>query len=145
VALALSSVGGLVPLAVIVGIRWLAGDAVPVDAPSVGAVLVAGVANSVALAALSLAVRHTEVATVNTISSASIVFSFIGSVVIFGEIGTLPMIVGIVLVTVGIVVAQVRRSTAARHAGERAAAMVSPEAAEIGEVAEAAEIEAGPR
>lgn len=135
VALALSSVGGLVPLAVIVAVRWLAGDALPIDAPSTGAVLLAGVANSVALAALALAVRNAEVATVNTISSASIVFSFIGSVVIFGETGSPPMIVGIVLVTAGIIIAQVRRSAAARRAGERARA-VAPEAAEVAEVGE---------
>ena len=133
VALALSSVGGLVPLAVIVAVRGIAGDSLPIDAPSTGAVLVAGVANSVALASLALAVRNTEVATVNTISSASIVFSFVGSVVIFGETGTLPMIVGIVLVTAGIIIAQIRRSTAARRAGERA---VAPEASEVAEVVE---------
>lgn len=135
VALALSSVGGLVPLTLIVAARWLAGDSLSVDAASVAAVLVAGIANSVALASLSLAVRNTEVATVNTISSASIVFSFVGSVVIFGEIGTVPMIVGIVLVTAGIIVAQVRRSRRAvpDAGGPRT---VAPEASEVPEVGE---------
>jgi drug/metabolite transporter (DMT)-like permease len=140
VALAVTSLGGLGPLTVIVALRGLAGDAIPVNAPSVAAVLVAGVANSVALAALALAVRHTEVATVNTISSASIVFSFVGAVVIFGEIGTPPMILGIVLVTVGIIVAQVRRSTARRQAAVRGAGRpapaVAPEAGEVPEVSE---------
>ncbi len=140
VALALSSIGGLVPLTVIVAVRWGLGDSLPVDAPSTGAVLLAGVANSVALASLALAVRNTEVATVNTISSASIVFSFIGSVVIFGETGSLPMIVGIVLVTAGIIIAQVRRSrrdpSGTTAPGSRAS--VAPEAAEVAEVAEPA-------
>jgi hypothetical protein len=47
------------------------------------------------------------------------------------------MILGIVLVTAGIIVAQVRRSTAAGRAGRRAAEpAVAPEAAEVAEVAE---------
>jgi uncharacterized membrane protein len=72
--------------------------------------VLAGLANAVALASLAMAVRTAPVATVNTISSASIVFSFVASVLVFGETGSLPMVVGIVLVTVGIVVAQVRRT-----------------------------------
>jgi drug/metabolite transporter (DMT)-like permease len=38
------------------------------------------------------------------------VFSFLGSVVLFQETGSLPMVAGIVLVTAGIVVAQIRRT-----------------------------------
>jgi len=110
VALAVANLGGLVPLALIVGGRWLAGETIAADAASVGAVLVAGVANAFALAGLAMAVRTAPVATVNSISSASLVFSFIASVVVFGESGSLPMVIGIVLVTAGIVVAQLRRS-----------------------------------
>jgi drug/metabolite transporter (DMT)-like permease len=112
VTLAVTTIGGAIPLAVIVGVRALAGDHIAVDGASAGAVLLAGLANAVALASLALAVRHAEVATVNTISSASIVFSFVASVTVFGEIGTLPMVAGIVLITLGIVVAQVRRRSA---------------------------------
>ena len=111
VTLAVSNLGGLVPLTLIVAGRATTGEAIAVDAPSAGAVLAAGLANAVALASLALAVRSAPVATVNTISSASIVFSFLGSVVLFQETGSLPMVAGILLVTAGIVVAQVRRVT----------------------------------
>jgi drug/metabolite transporter (DMT)-like permease len=109
VALALSSLGGLVPLTLIVLGRAALGDHITADARSAGAVLFAGLANSVALASLALAVRAAPVAAVNTISSASIVFSFIASVVVFNETGSPPMVAGIALVTAGIVVAQLRR------------------------------------
>jgi drug/metabolite transporter (DMT)-like permease len=56
-----------------------------------------------------MAVRSAPVASVNTISSSSIVLSFAASVLIFGETGSAPMIAGMVLVTVGILVAQLRR------------------------------------
>ena len=66
-------------------------------------------ANALALASLALAVRASPVATVNSISSGSIVLSFLASVFVFGETGSPAMIVGITLVTGGIIVAQVRR------------------------------------
>ena len=72
------------------------------------AVLAAGFANALAVASLALAVRTAPVATVNSISSASIVFSFVASILLFQETGSLPMILGISLVTAGIVVAQIR-------------------------------------
>jgi drug/metabolite transporter (DMT)-like permease len=111
VTLGISSLAGALPLAVILLARAGLGDSIAGDARSVGAVLLAGVANAVALASLALAVRAAPVATVNTISSASIVFSFIASVAIFHETGSPPMIAGIALVTAGIVVAQLRRRT----------------------------------
>ena len=111
VTLAVSNLGGLVPLLLIVAGRAAAGESIAVDAPSAGAVLAAGLANAVALASLALAVRSAPVAAVNTISSASIVFSFLASVVLFQETGSLPMVAGSVLVTAGIVVAQIRRGT----------------------------------
>ncbi len=111
ITLAASSLGGIVPLAVIVGVHELsAPGAVQVDAGSASAVFLAGFANLVALASLATAVRHAPIASVNTISSASIVLSFAASVLIFSETGSLPMIAGMVLVTAGIVVAQLRRS-----------------------------------
>jgi drug/metabolite transporter (DMT)-like permease len=107
--LALSGIGGLVPLAAIVGWRAAIGELGPIDPVSAGQVLLAGVVNSVALASLASAVRHAPVATVNSISSSSVVFSFVASVVIFDETGSGPMILGIVLVTAGIVASQFRR------------------------------------
>lgn len=106
---AISSLGGGLPLAVIVAGRAAAGQTISVDGASVVAVLLAGCANAVALVSLTLAVRNAPVATVNTISSSSIVFSFVASVTIFNETGSAPMVIGILLVTAGIVVAQLRR------------------------------------
>jgi len=113
VTLLVGNLGGLVPLALIVGGRAAAGDPVPVDQGSATAVLIAGVANAVALASLALAVRAAPVATVNSISSASIVFSFVASILVFRESGNPAMIIGIGLVTAGIVVAQIRRGPTA--------------------------------
>jgi drug/metabolite transporter (DMT)-like permease len=116
--LLVSSLGGVVPLSAALGVRAATGDPIAVDGTSVAAVLAAGTANALALASLALAVRAAPVATVNTISSSSIVLSFIASVVVFGETGSPPMILGITLVTVGIIVAQLRRrATAAAAAG----------------------------
>lgn len=109
VTLAASSLGGLVPLALIVATRAASGEVIPVDARSAVVVLGAGVANAVALGSLAMAVRSAPVATVSTISSASIVFSFLASVFVFGESGSPTMVVGIVAVTAGIIVAQLRR------------------------------------
>lgn len=107
--LLVSSLGGMVPLSLILAGRAATGDSIAVAGPSVVAVLGAGLANAVALASLALAVRAAPVATVNTISSASIVLSFAASVLIFSETGSPPMIVGVTLVTAGIIVAQSRR------------------------------------
>lgn len=110
VTLAASSVGGMVPLAVIVAVRELSvPGSVVADAGSAGAVFLSGFANAVALGGLAMAVRHAPVATVNTISSSSVVLSFAASVVVFGESGSLPMIAGVALVTAGILVSQLRR------------------------------------
>lgn len=113
VTLAGSSVGGLIPLAaIIVGREILEPGAVfgGLAPTTVAVVLFAGLANALALASLALAVRYTTVASTNVVSAAAIVFSFVGSVAIFGEVGSLPMILGVVLVVGGLVVAQVRRS-----------------------------------
>ena len=110
---ALSMLGGGVPLALIVVWRASTGVEVAADPTSVVAILVAGCANAVALAALTLGVRAAPVSTVNTIMSSSVVFSFIASVAIFGETSSAPMVIGIALVTAGIVVAQIRRRAGA--------------------------------
>ncbi len=127
VTLAGSSVGGLVPLGGIIAGRELLEPGAVVGglaASTVGVVLAAGLANALALASLALAVRYTTVASTNVVSAAAIVFSFVGSVVIFGEVGSLPMILGVGLVVVGLVVAQLRRPVgreveAARAASDR--------------------------
>lgn len=117
VALAGSSLGGMVPLALVALVRSIGQPgSMAVDGPSVAAVLLAGCANAVALAGLALAVRTATVATVNTISSAAIVLSFVASVTIFGETGSLPMVAGVLFVTAGIVVAQLRRGGPGPHA-----------------------------
>jgi drug/metabolite transporter (DMT)-like permease len=121
--LLISSLGGVVPLSAVVGVRAATGEAIAADVPSVLSVLAAGIANALALASLALAVRAAPVATVNTISSGSIVLSFVASVVVFGESGSPPMILGITLVTAGIVVAQLRRRATAGSDGE---ALVEP-------------------
>jgi drug/metabolite transporter (DMT)-like permease len=107
--LLVSGLGGVLPLTAIVAARAASGEAITADTSSVLAVLAAGLANAVALASLALAVRSAPVATVNSISSASIVLAFVASVLVFSESGSPPMILGITLVTAGIVVAQVRR------------------------------------
>lgn len=112
VTLAASSLGGMVPLATIVAARVGGGEHLVVDAGSALVVFLAGFANALALGSLAMAVRHAPVAAVSTISSSSIVFSFIASVLVFGESGSLTMIVGVLVVTVGIVVAQLRRGGA---------------------------------
>jgi DME family drug/metabolite transporter len=108
--LAASGVGGAVPLALVVILRELSSPgAVQTDAGSAAAVFLAGFANALALGGLAMALRIAPVATVNTISSGNVVLSFVASVVIFGESGSAPMIAGMVLVTAGILVAQLRR------------------------------------
>ncbi|HKQ17239.1 MAG TPA: DMT family transporter [Solirubrobacterales bacterium] len=131
--LLVAGLGGVLPLAGIVAARAALGETIAGDVPSVISVLVAGLANALALAALALGVRAAPVATVNTISSGSIVLAFLASVLIFGESGSPPMILGITLVTAGIVVAQVRRRArsgdgAAQDAGTEASAATPPAA-----------------
>ena len=73
--------------------------------------------SAVALIGLTQAMAHSTVATTNTISSSQLVFSFIASVLLFSEVGSPAMILGVVLVMGGIIVAQVDRSRAARASG----------------------------
>jgi drug/metabolite transporter (DMT)-like permease len=119
-----------VPLALIVAVRELsAPGSVAADAGSAGAVFLAGFANALALGGLAMAVRHAPVASVNTISSGNVVLSFVASVLVFGESGSAPMIAGMVLVTAGIVVAQLRRGPGAGAGGGDGAGAVPPVAA----------------
>lgn len=112
VTLAGQSVGGLLPLALImVGREAIDPGTIlgGLEPTTIAVVLVAGLANALALASLALAVRYTTVASTNVVSAAAIVFSFVGSVVIFGEVGSLPMVGGVLLVIVGLLTAQLRR------------------------------------
>jgi len=126
--LLVSGLGGIVPLTGIVGVRAVIGDTMLADTSSVLAVLAAGLVNALALASLALAVRAAPVATVNSISSGSIVLGFLASVFVFGENGSPPMIVGITLVTGGIIVAQVRRRARPERAATEAGAATPPAA-----------------
>ncbi len=113
VTLAGTSIGGFGAL--LVAVLWRAGfDLARVlsglDAPALAAVLLAGVANALALIGLTQAMKYTDVATTNTLSASQIVFSFVASVLLFSETGSPPMIAGVLLVVAGIVIAQMDRS-----------------------------------
>jgi len=72
--------------------------------------LLAGVFNAVALIGLTQAMRESTVATTNTLSASQLVFSFVASVLLFNEVGSPAMILGVVLVMAGIVYAQTDRA-----------------------------------
>lgn len=113
VVLAATSAGGLTPLVIIIAVRALAGVGpapVDVDAGAIGVVLLAGVFNAVALIGLTQAMRESTVATTNTLSASQLVFSFVASVLLFNEVGSPAMILGVVLVMAGIVYAQTDRA-----------------------------------
>jgi drug/metabolite transporter (DMT)-like permease len=113
--LACAAAGGLVPLLIVTIVRTFvdpAGLYTGLHLYDVVVVLVAGCANILALAGIAQAVRYSSVATVNTIGSAQIVFSFVASVFIFGETVPLLMAVGLVAVIGGILVGQTVRSAA---------------------------------
>lgn len=119
VVLAGTSLGGLVPLLVLITGQAIANDGAAfrtLDWSTVGVVLVAGVFNTFALIGLTQAMRDTTVATTNTLSSSQLVFSFIASVLLFNETGSPAMILGVLLVMGGIIYAQVDRSRRARGA-----------------------------
>jgi drug/metabolite transporter (DMT)-like permease len=113
VVLAGTSIGGLIPLVAVILVQALAtGGAAfaTLTWATVGVVLLAGVFNTLALVGLTQAMRYATVATTNTISSSQLVFSFVASVVLFAEVGSPAMIVGVVLVMGGIIVAQLARA-----------------------------------
>ena len=121
VTLAGTTFGGIVPLTLVVLVRggWDVARAFgSVDLPTLTAVLVAGCFNAMALIGLTQAMKYADVATINTISSSQVVFSFIASALLFNETGSIPMILGVVLVIAGIAIAQVDR---ARHRAAMAA------------------------
>ena len=137
VTLAGTSLGGFGSL--FIAVMWRAGwdPAVAfgsLDTATLAAVLLAGVANALALIGLTQAMKYTDVATTNTVSSSQIVFSFLASVLFFHETGTLPMVLGVLFVVAGIIVAQMNRSR--RRAAEAARAAtpgVAPDGAPVAE------------
>jgi drug/metabolite transporter (DMT)-like permease len=129
VVLAGTSLGGLVPLLAVILVQAAAtGGAAfaTLTWATVGVVLLAGVFNTVALIGLTQAMAHATVATTNTISSSQLVFSFVASVLLFSEVGSPAMILGVVLVMGGIIVAQVDRSNGRARAPVVGPVQVAP-------------------
>lgn len=113
VVLAGTSVGGLVPLLVLIVVQALTSGGAAfrtLEWSTVGVVLLAGVFNALALVGLTQAMRDATVATTNTLSSSQLVFSFVASVLLFGETGSPAMVLGVLLVMGGIITAQLDRS-----------------------------------
>jgi len=111
VALAGTSLGGLVPLLLIETVRGGGNPLAGADAGQVAIVLAAGCFNALALLGITQSLRHLTVGISSSIQSATVVFSFIGAVVIFGERGDPLTITGILAVAAGIILANLRRRT----------------------------------
>lgn len=116
VTLAAASIGGLIPLALAVAARGglETASAAGLDLGTALAVLLAGCVNALALVGLTRAMKYVDVATTNTLSSSQVLWSFIAAVVLFGEVGSLAMIAGVICVVAGIVLAQVDRKRSRR-------------------------------
>ena len=113
--LACSAAGGFVPLALIALGRMAfdpGGMLTGLRAYDVGVILLAGVVNVLALTGIAQAARHTSVATVNTIGSSAVAFSFLASVIIFSEAVPPLMVLGVVAVIGGILFGQTGRRPA---------------------------------
>jgi drug/metabolite transporter (DMT)-like permease len=111
--LAFGGLGGLVPLLAIQLVRNAGNPLAGADGADILIVLVAGCFNAVALVGIFQALRHVTVAIQSSLQSATIVFSFLGAVIIFAEPAEPMMVAGVLAVSVGIVVAQVRTRRAA--------------------------------
>lgn len=113
IVLAGTSLGGLIPLIAVVGAQAATDGGAAfrtLEWSTVAIVLGAGAFNALALVGLTQAMRDTTVATTNTLSSSQLVFSFVASVLLFSETGSVPMLLGVLLVMGGIIVAQVDRA-----------------------------------
>lgn len=113
VVLAGTTLGGLVPLTVVIFAQAATNDGAAfrtLEWSTVGIVLLAGAFNALALVGLTQAMRDTTVATTNTLSSSQLVFSFLASVLFFSETGSPVMLLGVLFVMAGIVYAQMDRS-----------------------------------
>ncbi len=109
IALAGTSLGGLVPLLAIQAARGGGNPVAGADPGQVAIVLAAGCFNALALLGITQSLRHLPVGISSSIQSATVVFSFIGAVVIFGERGDPLTIAGILAVAGGIILANLRR------------------------------------
>lgn len=117
VALAGTSMGGLVPLLLIETARGGGNPLAGADPGQVVIVLGAGCFNALALLGITQSLRHLPVGISSSIQSATVVFSFIAAVVIFGERGDLLTITGVLAVAGGIVLANLRRAEPRGTAG----------------------------
>jgi drug/metabolite transporter (DMT)-like permease len=113
VALAGTSLGGLGPLLVIQAVRGAGNPLAGAEPAQVLLVLAAGCFNALALLGIVQSLRHIPVAISSSIQSRTVVFSFIGAVLLFGEPAEPLMVAGVLAVAVGIGVAQLRRRSVA--------------------------------
>jgi drug/metabolite transporter (DMT)-like permease len=111
--LAFGGLGGLVPLLTIQLVRNGGNPLAGADGGDILIVLVAGCFNALALVGIFQALRDVTVAIQSSLQSATIVFSFLGAVIIFAEPAEPLMVAGVLAVSVGIVVAQLRPRRAA--------------------------------
>lgn len=118
VTLAANSLGGLGILFVIQLVRGGGNPLMGAEAGQALVVLAAGVVNALALIGIAQSLRHISVSASSSIQSATVVFSFVAAVLIFGETAVAPMIVGVTAVAAGIVIANLRsRAPATPSAG----------------------------
>src|SRR5205814_8894976 len=103
-----------------------------IDLGTALAVLLAGAANALALIGLARALSYSDVATVNTLSSSQVLWSFLAAVLLFGEVGSPVMIAGVVCVVAGIVVAQTDRTRGVGVVDAMGAAPVEVVASTVG-------------
>ena len=107
--LALGAMGGMLPLLAIQLVRNSGNLLAGASAGDLVIVLVAGCFNALALIGIFQSLRHVTVAIQSSLQSATIVFSFVGAVILFAEPASPMMIGGVLAVSAGIVVAQLRR------------------------------------
>lgn len=112
VALAGTSLGGLVPLMLIQVIRGGGNPIDGADPEQVLIVLAAGCFNAVALLGIVQSMRYTTVAIASSIQSSTVVFSYVAAVILFAESSVPLMVAGVSTVAVGIVISQLGRRTA---------------------------------
>jgi drug/metabolite transporter (DMT)-like permease len=110
--LALSALGGMLPLVLIQLARNGGNPLAGASGSDILIVLVAGCFNALALIGIFQSLRHVPVAIQSSLQSATIVFSFVGAVLLFGESAEPMMILGVLAVSAGIVIAQLRRARA---------------------------------
>ena len=109
VTLAANCLGGLGVLLVIQLVRGGGNPVAGADAAQLGIVLLAGCVNALALIGIAQSLRHISVAASSSIQTATVIFSFLAAILVFGEYATWPMVVGVTAVAGGILVANLRR------------------------------------